>query len=126
MKEQIVIGSGGSGLAAQAALQNLGHNDMIIIDAENVKKEQLPFPKSEPFILHNPYPPELKSVYEGKQFECKGKHQYRLVDTVKKDMGEGVLVTEIWKCQCGKVLGSYLSPNDQGFVPFYSKLKVKI
>jgi len=106
MKEQIVIvGSGGSGLAAQAALQNLGHNDVIIVDAENLK-EQLPFPKSEPFILHNPYPPELKSVYEENQFECKGKHQYRLVDTVKKEMGNGSLVTEIWKCQCGKVLGS--------------------
>jgi len=106
MKEQIVIvGSGGSGLAAQTALQNLGHNDVIIVDAENLK-EQSPFPKSEPFILHNPYPPELKGIYEGKQFVCKGKHQYRFADTVKKDMGEGVLVTEIWKCQCGKILGS--------------------
>jgi hypothetical protein len=61
---------------------------------------------NKPFILHNPYPPELKSVYEEKQFECKGKHQYRLVDTIKKEMGNGSLVTEIWKCQCGKVLGS--------------------
>jgi len=56
MKEQIVmVGSGGSGLAVQVALQNLGHNDVIIVDAENLK-EQLPFPKNEPFILHNPYP----------------------------------------------------------------------
>lgn len=106
MKENIVIvGAGTESHLIGKAIAHLGTNDVIIVDTENVK-EQLPFPKSEPFILRNPYPPELKNVYEGKQFECKGKHQYRLVDTVKKDMGESVLVTEIWKCQCGKVLGS--------------------
>lgn len=107
MKENIVIvGAGTESHLVGRVIAHLMPNDVIIVDAENVKKEQLTFPQSEPFILHNPYPPELKSIYEGKQFVCKGKHQYRLTDTVKKDMGEGVLVTEIWECQCGKVLGS--------------------
>ena len=83
----LIVGSGGSGLAAQAALQNLGHNDVIIVDAENIK-EQLPFPKSEPFILHNP---------------CKGKHQYREVK-VKEELNEGTFIKVSWVCQCGRKL----------------------
>jgi len=106
MKEKVVIvGSIGSSLAVQSALQNLGHNHIIIVDADNVK-EQFPFPKNEPFILHNQYTPELKDIYEGNKFTCKGKHQYRLIEPVKKEMDNGSLVTEIWKCQCGKILGS--------------------
>ena len=85
-----------------AALQNLRHNDVIIVDAENIK-EQLPFPKSEPFILHNPYPPELKNVYEGMQFVCKGKHQYREVK-VKEELNEGTFIKVSWVCQCGRKL----------------------
>ncbi len=110
MKENIiVVGSGSTGTESHLigkAIAHLMPDDVIIVDADSVKKEQLPFPKSEPYVLRNPYPPEIKSVYEGKQFVCKGKHQYRLVDTIKKDMGEGALATEIWKCECGKVLGS--------------------
>jgi len=59
---------------------------------------------NEPYIISKL--PDLKSVYGEKEFVCKGRHQYRLVDKVEKDMGEGVITTEIWKCQCGRILGS--------------------
>ena len=51
-------------------------------------------------------PYEIKrNLPKQKKWICKGKHQYKLTDTIEIDMGEGVLVTEIWNCQCGKVLG---------------------
>lgn len=105
MNEKIIIVSAGieSGLIGKS-IAHLIPDDVIIVDVNNIK-EQLPFPQSEPFILRNPYPPEIKKIYEGKQFVCKGKHEYRLAETIKKEMANGSLVTEIWKCQCGKVLG---------------------
>lgn len=104
MKENIiVVGHTGIGLVGRA-IAHLLPDDVIVVDVNNINKDQLPFPKSEPFILHNIYPVEMIT---GKgQFKCKGKHQYRLVDTIKKEMGNGSFLTEIWKCQCGKVLGS--------------------
>ena len=104
MKENIVvIGVGTESHLIGKAIAHLMPDDVIIVGAENVKKGQSPLQQSEPFVLNNPHRFDLRSVYEGNQFVCKGKHQYRLFE---KDMGEGVLVTEIWKCQCGKVLGT--------------------
>ena len=46
---------------------------------------------NKPFVLHNPYP--LKGYNEGREFICKGKHQYKKV--VKENLVE-------WICQCGR------------------------
>lgn len=104
MKENIiVVGVGTESHLVGKAIAHLGAENVIVVDAEKTK-EQLPFPKSEPFIIQAPHP--MINPYGGKEFVCKGRHEYRLVDTVKKEMGNGTLVTEIWKCQCGKILGS--------------------
>lgn len=104
MKENIIIvGAGTESHLFGKAIAHLGAENVIVVDAEKAK-EQLMFPKNEPFIIHAP--PPIIDLYGGKEFVCKGKHQYRLVDTAKKEMGNGSLVTEIWKCQCGKILGS--------------------
>ena len=84
-KNIVIVGTGSSGLIGKS-IAHLIPNDAIIVDVNNVK-EQLPFPKSEPFIIHKH--PELKA-YGEKEFVSKGKHQYK-----KNINGE-------WKCQCGK------------------------
>ena len=101
MKENIIIVSGGiDNHLVRRAIAQLGTENVIVVDAENVK-EQLPFPKSEPFILKNPYP--IENFGGQRQFFCKGKHQYRETKTECGDI--------YWTCQCGRVLGTYLSYN---------------
>lgn len=90
MKDKIVIvGAGSESHLTGKAIAHLIPDDVIVIDSENVKKEQLPFPKSEPFIIKNPYP--LASINNKDKFVCKGKHEYRAIGSE-------------WVCQCGKKL----------------------
>jgi len=65
-----------------------------------------PFTQKEPFIVRNPYPPELATIGKSKPASCKGAHEYRLAETIKEDLDNGSIVREVWKCKCGKVLGS--------------------
>lgn len=101
MKEDIiVIGTGASTGMIGKAIAHVGRN-VIIVDDETVKKEELFYSKSEPFVLHNPYPAST-----GISFICKGKHQYRLSDIIKDEREYGTITREVWSCQCGKVLGT--------------------
>jgi hypothetical protein len=89
MKQQIAII--GSGITARTILEKM--DKAILVSPEEAK--QLPFPKSEPLIINNPYP--IETVKD--QFICKGKHQYREVRTTENN------VTKVeWICQCGKKL----------------------
>jgi thioredoxin reductase len=100
MKDRIVIvGAGGAGFA-QTALQNMGHENVIIVSPEELRQET--FPKSKPIVIHAH--PALKSYNEGKEFICKGKHQYRLIEMIKNEKGNGTFITEVWACQCGRKL----------------------
>ena len=101
MNEQIVIVGSGDMLAAKTALFSHSHKDVIVVSPDEIVQE--PFPKSEPFIIHNTYSYEFKR--EGKLFSCKGKHQYRK-SKVKEELNEGTFIKVSWVCQCGKVLGS--------------------
>lgn len=73
------------------------HDILLVEDIEKhiaitIKDEVVPFPKPDP----NP----IQSYIYGKQFVCKGKHQYR---EVKIEKQEGLIHSE-WICQCGKKL----------------------
>jgi hypothetical protein len=59
--------------------------------------------KESKFFLTNPYPFKENEFYNGKQFVCKGKHQYREVQE-REDVGEGILIKSTWICECGRVL----------------------
>jgi len=88
MKKVAIIGHD-LGLSSTTAaliksLEDKGH-EVVVIDSPDEAK-QLPFPKSEPLIIRNPYP--IKEVMTG-DFVCKGKHQYKEVN------GQ-------WICQCGR------------------------
>lgn len=80
----LVVGAGIESHSLFEKVKHLMHNDITIIDSDNVK-EQLPFPKSEPLIIQNRYPIETMTG----DFVCKGKHQYRDKNG-------------IWICQCGR------------------------
>jgi hypothetical protein len=69
-------------------------NQYEYLDIEEIKSQ---------FFLTNPYPLKEHEFYNGKQFVCKGKHQYREVQE-REDMGEGTLIKSIWICECGRVL----------------------
>lgn len=91
MKENIiVVGTGSDVLSVKNTLSNLGHNDVIIIP-----QEAEPFPKSEPYTIHT------LSPKGGKQFICKGKHEYRKVER-KEEFENGSIVKVEWICQCGR------------------------
>ena len=89
MKERdIVIVYGGHSKAGMAKLiAEKGFKDALIVTPEEAK--QLPFPKSEPYVIQKV--PEIKDLYGGKEFVCKGRHEYR-------QENDG------WICQCGRKL----------------------
>lgn len=99
MKENAIVIVGSGMVGKQIA--HLIPKDSIVVHAESIE-EQLPFHKSEPFVIHNHYPPELHCNGE-KSFVCKGKHQYREVK-VKEELNEGTFIKVSWVCQCGRIL----------------------
>ena len=95
----VVIGNGSSGVLGKA-IANLPDN-VVVVDLEKQQPRELSY--IEPYILENPYP--IIEMFDApKKFICKARHQYRLVDTIKEDKGNGYLVKEIWECQCGRRL----------------------
>lgn len=98
----IVVGSEDESFLIGKVFAHLMPNDVIVVSPQKATLLQLTKPVSEQFVLSNPYPLKM----EGKQFKCKGKHQYRLSDTIKDERENGTISKEVWSCQCGKVLGS--------------------
>jgi hypothetical protein len=85
-----IIGAGQDKGAIAAALAEQGHNDVIIMTLDEAKEyANNPF-KGATDVYKIEAPPILKYV-DGKEFICKGEHQYRQVE-------------EKWICQCGRVL----------------------
>lgn len=85
-----IVGSGHSaGLVANRLLE-LGYENVHIIEADQVTNTTI---TSEPTMYIRPYHllEDLKPYYGGKQFKCKGKHQYR------ESNGS-------WVCECGRKL----------------------
>jgi len=88
MSEIVIIGGGEDKAAIAASLAKSGHEDIIVMTPDEAKQlKQLPFPKSETFIIHNPYP--IETLTGDKPFICKGKHRYI------ESAGQ-------WVCQCGR------------------------
>lgn len=86
-----ILGSGQGKTALAEALAKKGHNDVIILTPEEAKEyTNGPFSEIRKESVY-----EYKTIpihryeNEGKQFICKGKHQYTDVN------GE-------WVCQCGR------------------------
>ena len=98
----IIIGHVGTGKSVHHLMPE---HSILVVDTE---KEQLPFPKDEPYIINNPYSrilddiPFLRGINEGKQFICKGKHQYR---EVTEELNDGISKRN-WVCQCGRNLNN--------------------
>lgn len=103
----VVVGSGNmTGITKAELMAKLvaeGHNDIIVIDNNDLTTERIKEVfnnlescfKPEPFIITNPYP--LNGYTNEKQFICKGKHRYIETKTEQKD---GSILVE-WICQCG-------------------------
>ncbi len=77
--------------------------DLTVITPEEAKKltfDREPLlPEGDGMIqITNPYK-TLTSIHEGKQFICKGKHQYKEVITKN-----GNFHRSTWICQCGRKL----------------------
>ena len=101
MKNIMVIDTGHESILIGQTVAHLMPNDVILVSPQEATQLNLTNPSSYPFVLSNPYPLKM----EGKQFKCKGKHQYRLSDTIKDEREYGTITKEVWSCQCGKVLG---------------------
>jgi len=87
----------GSGIITKTILQKI-EKSIVVVSPEEA--ENLPFPKSEPFIISNPY---AASKLTGEDsFICKGIHQYREVKTKENDGEGGVFIKVDWVCQCGR------------------------
>ena len=82
----IIIGHGAIDAFATTMIPSTTGLTIAVVD-EKVKPSYADF--SEP-IAFNARPP-IPDLFEGKQFICKGKHQYREYD-------------KQWVCQCGRSL----------------------
>lgn len=91
MKDKMaIIGAGQDKAEIAAALEKEGYKDVIIMTPDEAKEIAENPLKRETDVYIIEAPPILKYV-DGKEFICKGKHQYREVK------GK-------WVCQCGRVL----------------------
>jgi hypothetical protein len=105
MKDEIlIVGSGIESTLTAKMVADIGKENVVVIGAEKLK-EKNPFTQKEPFIIRNQYPTDLATIGDSKPVVCKGAHEYRLVETIKEDLGNGSIIREVWKCKCGKVLG---------------------
>lgn len=86
-----IIGAGQNKTAIAEELAKQGHNDVIIMTPEEAKEyANEPFSEFRKEAVYQYHAiPMLKYANEGKEFICKGKHQYTNVN------GE-------WVCQCGR------------------------
>ena len=75
-------------------------SNVIVINAENNKKEQTVFTKTLPIIIKNTYQKEL---IEEVKFPCKGRHQYKEI-RINEELSGGTLIKSSWICKCGKIL----------------------
>lgn len=108
LKSIAVIGHVGTGSMA-ALIQQTKDLGFTVISSEMAQEEILerfnkvyPQPEPIPFVI-KPLPELTMYVGEGKPFKCKGKHQYRHVDTEVIKEGEyGTITMQIWRCECGR------------------------
>lgn len=93
----IIVGTGNdAALGAKIAMCNVEHSNLIMITPDEAK--QLAAPENKPFVITNPHP--VGGYFTGgKQFVCKGKHEYREV----KNESDGYIIIK-WVCQCGRQL----------------------
>lgn len=95
----------GAGYESNLICKSIAHsvtNDIIVFSPQEATQIQLTNHVSEQFVLSNPYP--IKKMTG--DFICKGKHQYRHINTIKDERENETISKEVWSCQCGKVLGS--------------------
>lgn len=99
----VIVGSGhlsGDLMANMMVQHNL--EDKVVTVVSSQEDKQLKLPESETYLIYEP--PPFISPYVGKEFYCKGKHQYREVKKKITD-GDGCVYIKVdWVCQCGRKL----------------------
>lgn len=96
MGKILLIGRGGNLKASIGSLMQKEQKEIVVIDSPEsldslMKDKSINFNEPIPIVNHYKDLPKISTYGAGKEFTCKGKHEYR------KHNGE-------WICQCGRKL----------------------